>query len=292
MQTATDTNNFLSDLNVLYRNISLPVQLTLVATCYVPGVFFVDHVQWNMYLGQLLNVILLFSATSLYGHFHDDVRLNGSPVHTRVWMRSLSLWTQFGGLLLAHNAGMEFTYLYLITMILLWLRSTPRVRWKAYPWRGILVYSFAIGFSGFLMGFYAAGGINAAFPVFVAATGIAVLAGALLTGYQLTRVDDDRSRADRTFAVELGLYGVSRSIGYGLPLGIFLIVAGFLLLDLWVVGIAFAAASSGVIVQLRRVLQSDPETGILYRTLLVCHGAMGMVFVVLVLVWQAYYTVN
>src|SRR5690606_23131385 len=101
-------------------------------------------------------------------------------------------------------------YLYLLSMVLFWLYSTPRARWKGHPLKSLVAIGISTGSNSFWMGYLAAGGEALDFPVIIAGIGVALIFLSLYPVSQLYQMRADSSRGDRTFAIEYGVHGVRR----------------------------------------------------------------------------------
>lgn len=225
-------------------------QVSVLSVGYVLGSLFVDEITAGTFWLQFLNVtILLFGTATVYNSWQDrdEGPVGGlqSPPKMDPWMRKVALWMQFGGLLLAHWAGIEFTYIYLGSMILLWMYSTRRIRWKALPLRSLLVVGLGVGAASFWMGYYAAGGDKFSIVILTAGLGVACIYISMYTISQLGSIRLNAARGDRTFAIEMGVKDTKRFHTNTFRLGIALIGLPLAIFS-WPIGSAFIALGIGL----------------------------------------------
>lgn len=225
-------------------------QVSVLSVGYLLGSLFVDKFTATTFWLQFLNVtILLLGSATVYNSWQDrdEGPVGGlqNPPKMEPWMRRVALWIQFGGLLLAHWAGIEFTYIYLGSMILLWMYSTRRIRWKALPLRSLLVVGLGAGAASFWMGYYAAGGDKFNIVILTAGLGVACIYISMYTISQLGRIRMNAARGDRTFAIEMGVKDTKRFHTNTFRLGIALVALPLLVYS-WAVGLAFASLGIGL----------------------------------------------
>lgn len=240
-----DVRSFIVHFRVHY-------QVFVIAVGYLLGVLFVDDFKPALFWLQFLNVtILLFGTAAVYNSWQDrdEGAVGGlaNPPKMQPWMRKVALWMQFGGLLLAHYAGIEFTYIYLASMVLLWMYSTRRIRWKALPFRSLVVVGLGAGAGSYWMGYYAAGGETFSLAVIIAGLGVGMLYLSVYTISQLGIMRLNAARGDRTFAIEMGVKGTKRFHTNSFRLGVALIGLP-LTVFLWPVGLAFIALGIGLMI--------------------------------------------
>jgi len=224
----------------------LHYQVFILSGGYLFGALFSDGLNAGMFWFQFLNVaILLFGTATVYNSWHDkdEGPIGGlkNPPPMQPWMRKVALWMQFGGLLLAHYAGIEFTYLYLASMVFFWLYSTKRARWKGHPIKSLIAIGVSTGTNSFWMGYFAAGGDAFTPEIILVGIGTALVFLSLYPVSQIYQMRSDSNRGDRTFAIEFGIKGVKRFYTRAYYIG--LIMAGVpLVIYMWPVGLLFLAA--------------------------------------------------
>lgn len=238
-----DVRSFIVHFRVLY-------QVFVIAVGYLMGSLFVGDFTPASFWLQYLNVsILLFGTATVYNSWQDrdEGPVGGlkNPPKMQPWMRRVALWMQFGGLLLAHYAGIEFTYIYLACMVLLWMYSTRRIRWKALPIRSLVVVAFGAGAGSFWMGYYAAGGATFSFAVIIAGIGVAMIYLSMYTISQLGKMRLNAARGDRTFAIEMGVKGTKRFHTNSFRIGVALVGLPLVVFS-WPVGLVFIALGIGL----------------------------------------------
>ena len=124
------------------------------------------------------------------------------------WMWVVSMGMQWIGLAWAFTVGISYAIIYLISLILFWLYSTPLARWKGKPILSLFAIGISTGTNSFLMGYLAGGGgllsLNEGFIAF----GVACIILSLYPASQIFQIEEDKVRGDRTFAMVFGLKGV------------------------------------------------------------------------------------
>jgi len=239
--------NFLpDDARSFIVHFRLHYQVFILSGGYLFASLFLDELNAGMFWLQFINVaVLLFGTATVYNSWHDkdEGPIGGlkNPPPMQPWMRKLALWMQFGGLLIAHYGGIEFTYLYLISMVFFWLYSTRRARWKGHPIKSLIAIGVSTGTNSFWMGYFAAGGDQFSPEIIVAGIGTALVFLSLYPVSQIYQMRTDSVRGDRTFAIEFGIQGVKRFYTRSYYIG--LLMAGIPLTILnWPLGILFILA--------------------------------------------------
>jgi len=116
---------------------------------------------------------------------------------------------QIAGFIWAFAAGMIFTLIYLASIILFWLYSTPLARWKGRPILSLFAIGISTGTNSLFLGAIAAGG-GFSVELLLAGAGTAFIMLSLYPVSQIYQITDDRRRGDRTFASHFGIAGVKR----------------------------------------------------------------------------------
>ncbi|MEX0779893.1 MAG: UbiA family prenyltransferase [Balneolales bacterium] len=188
-------------------------QVFILSGCYLlGGLFYAGAPDWGMFLLQFLNVhLLLFGGATAFNSYWDkDTGRIGGLKHPPImsgWMHQASLALQFFGLMLAFLLGLPFTTVYLASMLMFWLYSTPLAKWKGRPWLSMVAIGISTGACSFLMGFIALGGSPGAFLV-IPAAGCSLILLSLYPVSQIFQMEEDRERNYQTFAIQYGLKGI------------------------------------------------------------------------------------
>lgn len=199
--------NFLMHLRLHY-------QFLILSGGYLLGGYLAGNMDTGQYWLQFLNVhILLFGGATAYNSWWDKDTgpiggLKNPPKMTR-WMHPVSLLFMFAGLSLAVNVGVFYSIIYLVSLILFWLYSTPLYRWKSDPHLSLLAIAVSTGFNSVLLGTVAAGGAISA-NIVLGASGASLILLSLYPVSQIFQIEEDRGRKDRTFAVTYGVDGVKK----------------------------------------------------------------------------------
>lgn len=228
--------NFLLHLRLHY-------QLLILSGGYLLGGFLAGEMNIGQYWLQFLNVhVLLFGGATAYNSWWDkDTGPIGGlrhPPKMTGWMHSVSVIFMFTGLALALNVGVLYSVVFLVSLILFWLYSTPHYRWKSDPHLSLLAIAVSTGFNSVLMGTVAAGGAITG-KIVLGATGASLILLSLYPVSQIFQIDEDRIRKDQTFALTYGVNGVKKFYLISFTLGSILLsislfiqsyVAGILIL--------------------------------------------------------------
>jgi 4-hydroxybenzoate polyprenyltransferase len=199
--------NFLIHLRLHY-------QFLILSGGYLLGGYLAGDMDTEQYWLQFLNVhILLFGGATAYNSWWDKDTgpiggLKNPPKMTR-WMHPVSLFFMFAGLALAVNVGVFYSIIFLVSLILFWLYSTPLYRWKSDPHLSLLAIAVSTGFNSVLLGTVAAGGAISG-NIVLGASGASLILLSLYPVSQIFQIEEDRVRQDRTFAVTYGVDGVKK----------------------------------------------------------------------------------
>lgn len=204
-----------SELLAFFVHLRWHYQVLILSGGYLLGGLYHDRLTLWPFAIQFLNVhLLLNGGVTAYNSYwdDDDGPIGGieNPPKMAGWMLPASIVVQLVGLAIAVREGAAFVALYVTTMLLSVLYSSPRARWKGRPLLSLACVGIGTGTNTFLMG-YLAGGPGHLTPFILgAAIGVAALLLSLYPVSQVFQIDEDRSRGDRTFAVAFGLAGVRR----------------------------------------------------------------------------------
>ncbi|MEX0684647.1 MAG: UbiA family prenyltransferase [Balneolales bacterium] len=203
-------------------------QVFILSGCYLlGGLYYAGNPEWPVFAVQFINVhLFLFGGATAYNSFwdKDKGRIGGlkHPPGMTKWMHPASLMLQFFGLLLALPLGYYYSGVYLISMIMFWLYSTPLAKWKGRPWLSMVAISVSTGVCAFLLGHFALGGSPDPW-LLLPATGCSLILLSLYPVSQIFQMDEDLERGYHTFAITYGLQGIKRFFVAAFTTGIFII---------------------------------------------------------------------
>ncbi|MEX0928013.1 MAG: UbiA family prenyltransferase [Balneolales bacterium] len=264
-------------------------QVFILSGCYLlGGLFHTGPAGWPMFLLQFLNVhLLLFGGATAFNSFwdKDKGRIGGlkKPPPMASWMHPASLALQCAGLMLALPAGYEYTMVYVLSMMMFWLYSTPLAKWKGRPWLSMVAIGLSTGWCSFLLGFMAIGG-SSFFPYLLPATGCSLILLSMYPVSQVFQMEEDRERGYRTFALCYGLNGIRIFFPATYIPG--LLITGFTLHRLEpAAGHLFLALSvlTGTVIwwQLRRITGTEDD----YKTVMRIKYLTSFAFVIFIVFW-------
>jgi 4-hydroxybenzoate polyprenyltransferase len=193
-------------------HLRLHYQLFLLSGGYLLGGLMAGSMDLQQYLLQFLNVhVLLFGGATAYNSYWDRDEgpiggLRHPPKMTR-WMHPVSLGLMGVGWIWSFWIGWVYAGVYLFSLILFWLYSTPHGRWKGDPHKSLVAIALSTGFNSVLLGSLAAGGTVTP-ALLVAAAGASLVLLSLYPVSQIFQTEEDRKRGDRTFAIAYGISGV------------------------------------------------------------------------------------
>lgn len=209
-------------------HLRLHYQFFILSGGYLLASLFIEELNWSQFWLQFLNVhVLLFGGATAYNSYwdKDEGPIGGlkSPPKMTKWMWSVSLLIQFIGLAWAWTIGLSYTNIYIVSLLLFWLYSTPHARWKGHPILSMIAIGFSTGTNSFLLGYLAGGGEVLTVNEGIIALGVACIILSLYPASQIFQIEEDRSRGDRTFAMEFGLKGIRIFYSLMFLIGIFII---------------------------------------------------------------------
>jgi 4-hydroxybenzoate polyprenyltransferase len=166
-------------------------------------------------------------------------------------------------LVIALPMGTFFIGIYLLSMLLFWLYSSPWTRWKGHPHKSLFAIGISTGFNSVLMGYYATG-FGPLYPsVWIAGVGATLILLSLYPVSQLYQQEEDRDRGDRTFAISYGRHIVMHFFESTFILGLLLTSLAITLRHLRL-GLVFGVG--GIIIgllihrELKKVLVQNKKT--------------------------------
>ncbi len=216
-------------------HLRLHYQLGILSGCYLTGALFVIQLDVTTFWLQFVNVhVLLFAGATAFNSYwdKDEGPIGGlrNPPPMQRWMRDSSMLMQFAGLVWAYSVSLSFAIVYVCSMVLFWLYSTPLVRWKSHPILSMIAIAGSTGVGGFLMG-YLAGGGQLQLSLLLPIVGVSFILLSMYPVSQLFQVEEDTKRGDRTFASVFGLKGVQNFFLFSYAFGIFLLALGLSTVD-------------------------------------------------------------
>lgn len=196
-------------------HLRLHYQFFILSGGYLLSSLFLDELNWTQFWLQFLNVhVLLFGGATAYNSYwdKDEGPIGGlkSPPKMTKWMWFTSLFMQFIGFAWAWSIGISYSMIYLVSLILFWLYSTPLARWKGKPILSLFVIGISTGTNSFLMGFLAGGGEELSITQGLVAFGVACVILSLYPVSQAFQIEEDTKRGDTTFTMKFGLVGVKK----------------------------------------------------------------------------------
>ncbi|MGM0588385.1 MAG: UbiA family prenyltransferase [Bacteroidota bacterium] len=225
----------------------LHYQLGILSGGYLLAGIFHPEPQWSTYWAQFINVqVILFGTATAYNSFwdKDEGAIGGlqQPPPMQSWMWWACWILQISGALWALTVSWLYLGVYLFSVILFWLYSTPLARWKAHPIKSLWAIALSTGTNSFLLGYLASGHTEITSTAMIVAVGVALILVSMYPISQIFQMEEDRHRGDRTFAVVYGMNGVRRFylITYGL--GLIGVAYGLTVISSWL-GIAFGGAA-------------------------------------------------
>lgn len=145
-------------------------------------------------------------------------------------MHPVALLFMFAGLMFSVLVGYGYSLVFLVSLILFWLYSTPVARWKGKPHLSLIAIGISTGFNSVLMGALAAGGAIT-MNLLLGATGASMILLSLYPVSQIFQMEDDRKREDQTFALTYGVEGVKKFFFITFTSGSLLLFISVIILD-------------------------------------------------------------
>lgn len=216
-------------------HLRLHYQVLILSGGFLLGGFMVDEMNTSQFSMQFLNVhILLFGGATAYNSWWDKDTgpvggLKNPPKMSR-WMHPVSLLFMFAGLMFSISVGYGYALIFLTSLILFWLYSTPLARWKGEPHLSLLAIAISTGFNSVLMGALAAGGAIS-MNLLLGATGATLILLSLYPVSQIFQMEEDRKRKDQTFALQYGVEGVKMFFFITFTLGSFLLIISVIIMN-------------------------------------------------------------
>lgn len=216
-------------------HLRLHYQVLILSGGYLLGGFLAEEMDTLNYWLQFLNVhVLLFGGATAYNSWWDKDEgpiggLQNPPKMTR-WMHPASLLLMAVGLMFSLKTGLLYFGIYLVSLILFWLYSTPLARWKGDPHLSVIAIAVSTGFNSVLLGTLAAGGAISGLIV-LSAIGASLILISMYPVSQIFQIEEDRSRKDETFAIRYGVNGVKKFFRVTFLFGSLLLCAALAIYD-------------------------------------------------------------
>lgn len=213
----TEIKNFVLHLRLNY-------QLFILSGPFLLGVLLSKNFS-EFQLVQFFSIhILLFGGVTAYNSYFDkdEGPIGGleQPPKMDSWMLVGSWVLQVIGLGIAFYSGLFFTTVYMVSMFIFWMYSSPHVRLKGKPKASLVAIGVSTAFCSVLLGYFSGGTSNQIPPnVIIAALGATSLIVSLYPLSQVYQVEEDRKRGDSTFASKYGKRGVKKLFFILFPIG-------------------------------------------------------------------------
>lgn len=209
-------------------HLRLHYQFFILSGGYLMGGVLAGEMDGTQYLLQFLNVhVLLFGGATAFNSWWDkDTGPIGGlkhPPKMEPWMHKLSLGFMFFGLIWAVAVGIIYAGIYLVSLFLFWIYSSPHGRWKGHPLRSLIAIGVSTGLNSVLLGTLAAGG-QITPPVLLGSVGAMLILLSLYPVSQIYQVEEDRKRGDKTFAGTYGFKTVKQFFGGNFTAGSLIVV--------------------------------------------------------------------
>jgi 4-hydroxybenzoate polyprenyltransferase len=195
-----------------WKHLRLPFQLTLAPIFLWGALLSGAAASERLVLGFVLFHFLLYTGITAYNSVYDrdEGPIGGleQPPKVHRSLLPLALSLKAAGLLVAFACGVAFASIYAVFVVLSFLYSHPRTRWKANPLFSTLVVCIGQGMLGFTAGWAAARGGMGGLLTEVGWLGILSAGFTTLGMYPITQVyqiEEDARRGDRTLSVVLGM---------------------------------------------------------------------------------------
>lgn len=206
-------------------HLRLNYQLFILSGPFLLGVLLSDSFS-RLQLIQFLSVhILLFGGVTAYNSYFDkdEGPIGGlyNPPKMDFWMLVASWVLQVVGLGIAFYSGLIFTFVYVISVFIFWMYSSPHVRLKGRPIASLVAMGFGTVFCACLLGYFSSTlETRFSLQVLVAALGTTFLVISMYPLSQVYQVEEDRKRGDNTFASVYGKRGVKNLFLALFPIGV------------------------------------------------------------------------
>jgi len=223
----SEIKDFVLHLRLNYNFLILSAPFFLGAL-YLPKISSFTHF---IFLFALIYIFLFGGANAYNSYFDKDEGPIGGLEHPptmKKWMYFMAWIMQITGLILSFFAQSIFSILFIFSIILFWIYSSPNFRFKGKPILSFIVIGIGTVFNTVLMGYLAAGGIILSTELLIGAVGATLIILGMYPFSQTYQINEDKKRGDTTFAVKYGINGIKRNYQFLFLLGVLLLSYSFL----------------------------------------------------------------
>ncbi len=221
------TNDFLLHLRLNYNFFILSAPFFLGAV-FVPKITSVPL----FLVSFILVYIFLFGGTNVYNSYFDkdEGPIGGleHPPKVERWMYYIAWIIQIIGLIISTILMRLFGLIFIFSILLFWIYSSPTLRFKGKPLLSFLVIGIGTVFNTTILGYIMAGGTGLPTNLVISAIGASFLILSMYPVSQAYQIDEDKKRGDTTFAVKYGIKGIKINYATLFILGIILLSYSFL----------------------------------------------------------------
>lgn len=223
------------DFKIFLIHLRLPYMFGILSAPYLISAVFATQTDWNSFFIQFLIVhALLFGGATAFNSFwdKDEGPVGGlkNPPKMKEWMRFISIALMFSGFLFNFDKPLLFNVLYLFSLILFWVYSSPIGRWKGRPILSLFVIGLSTGANSFLMGLISLG-TPLEWQHFLTSIGVGCMLTAMYPISQIFQIEEDTKRGDKTFAIKYGFNGIKRLFMSLNTVGVLFITIGLLFVN-------------------------------------------------------------
>ncbi len=223
----SEVKKFLLHLRLNYNFLILSAPF-LLGAIYVPGVINLN----SFILSFILVYIFLFGGANAYNSYFDkdDGPIGGleHPPKMKRWMYYCAWVMQIIAFCLCLVFfEPTFSLIFLFSISLSWLYSSPIFRFKGKPILSFIVVGIGTSFNTTLLGYLSAGGGMPTADILLGALGSTLIILSMYPFSQAYQIEEDTRRKDVTFAVKYGIKGIKTNYLILFPLGILLLALSF-----------------------------------------------------------------
>ena len=136
-------------------HLRLPYMFGVLSAPFLISAVFAETLNWKEFWVQffLIHTLLFGGATAFNSYWDKDEGPIGglkSPPKLAEWTRSASIILMISGLLINYDKSLIFNGLYVFSLALFWVYSSPIGRWKGHPWLSLLTIGLSTGANSFL----------------------------------------------------------------------------------------------------------------------------------------------
>jgi 1,4-dihydroxy-2-naphthoate octaprenyltransferase len=220
-----------------FLHLRLNYQIFILSGPYLLGVLLSNNFSYLQIIQFFSVHILLFGGVTAYNSYFDkdEGPIGGlkNPPKMKLWMLYASWILQIVGLVFAVNSGLYFVLIYLLSVLVFWMYSSPHIRLKGRPISSLLAIGLGTVICATLLGYHADGTMRLpSIIILLAALGSMCLVISMYPLSQAYQVKEDVKRGDITFSVKYGKRGVKNIFLCLFPIGIILIAYTLRSIDL------------------------------------------------------------